>query len=134
MVNSSFDLFVSHATEYRQAALRIVFNLEARGVPCWIAPRKIRPGNAFDDEIADAINGCRAFVLVFSNRCNDSEYIRREITVAGNAQKLIIPFRIEDVEPQRGLSVRLANLHWINAFTARERAIEELVGAVNVRG
>src|SRR5262249_50706200 len=62
--------------------------------------------------------------------CNESEYIGREITVAGNAHKVIIPFRIENVEPKRGLSVRLANLHWIDAFVARERAIEEIVRAV----
>ena len=57
-------------------------------------------------------------LLIFSSRCNESEYIRREITVAGNKSS-IIPFRIEDVEPKRGLSVRLANLHWIDAFVAR---------------
>ena len=69
-------------------------------------------------------------LLIFSSRCNESEYIRREITVAGNMNKIIIPFRIEDVEPKRGLSVRLANLHWIDAFVARERAIDEVVGKV----
>ena len=70
--------------------------LEARGVRRWIAPRNVRPGRPFDDEIADAIEGSQAMLLIFSSRCNDSEYIRREVTVAGESQKVVIPFRIEN--------------------------------------
>src|SRR5262245_51472506 len=130
MEPDDFFLFVSHVTEDRTAALQVVDELERRGVRCWIAPRNVSPGKPFDDDIADAIESCRAMLLIFSSQCNESEYIRREITVAGNSNKLIIPFRIEDVEPKRGLSVRLANLHWIDAFVARERAIDEVIRSV----
>jgi len=130
MESDDFFLFVSHVTEDRAAASQVVEELERRGVRCWIAPRNVQPGKPFDDDIADAIESCRAMLLIFSSQCNESDYIRREITVAGNANKLIIPFRIEDVEPKRGLSVRLANLHWIDAFVARERAIDEVVRSV----
>jgi hypothetical protein len=99
-------------------------------VPCWIAPRNIAPGTRFDDQIADAIEGCRAMLLIFSDHCNSSEYIGREITVAGESHKLIIPFRIEEVQPKRGLRVRLSDLHWIDGFVGRERAIDELTAAV----
>src|SRR3954454_1825339 len=107
MESDDFFLFVSHVTEDRAAASQIVEELERRGVRCWIAPRNVQPGKPFDDDIADAIESCRAMLLIFSSQCNESEYIRREITVAGNSNKLIIPFRIENVEPKRGLSVRL---------------------------
>src|SRR5882724_753113 len=130
MESDDFFLFVSHVTEDRAAASQVVEELERRGVRCWIAPRNVQPGKPFDDDIADAIESCRAMLLIFSSQCNESEYIRREITVAGNANKLIIPFRIENVEPKRGLSVRLANLHWIDAFVARERAIDEVVRSI----
>jgi hypothetical protein len=123
-------LFVSHVSEDHATAMEIVNELERRGVPCWIAPRNIHPGRPFDDEIAEAIDGCRAMLLVFSDRCNESEYIPREVTVAGDAGKLVIPFRIEEALPRRGLRVRLANLHWIDAFVARERAIDEVVREV----
>src|SRR5215831_5988887 len=130
MESDDFFLFVSHVTEDRAAASQVVDELERRGVRCWIAPRNVRPGGTFDDDIADAIESCRALLLIFSSRCNESDYIRREITVAGNANKRIIPFRIEDAEPKRGLAVRLANLHWIDAFVARGRAIDEVVRSV----
>ena len=120
-------LFVSHVSEDRAAALEIVQELERRGVRCWIAPRDVRPGRPFDDEIANAIEASQAMLLIFSERCNDSEYIRREVTVAGESHKVIIPFRIENAEPKHGLRVRLSDLHWLDAFASQEKAIEELV-------
>lgn len=127
MTTPDLFLFVSHVSEDRVAATEIVEELERRGVRCWIAPRDVRPGRPFDDEIADAIDASRAMLLIFSERCNESEYIRREVTVAGESQKVIIPFRIEDALPRRGLRVRLSDLHWIDSFASREKAIEELV-------
>ncbi len=133
MSGSDLFLFVSHVSEDRAAALQVVGELERRGVRCWIAPRNVRAGKPFDDEIGDAIDACRAMLLIFSERCNDSDYIRREVTVAGEANKVVIPFRIENAQPKRGLRVRLADLHWIDAFVAREQAIDEAMLA-KVRG
>jgi TPR repeat protein len=123
-------LFVSHVTEDRAAATELVTELERRGIGCWVAPRDVRAGKPYDDEIAEAIDDCAAMLLVFSERCNESEYIRREITVAGEARKLIIPFRIENAQPKRGLRIRLADLHWIDGFIAREQAIDALIRSV----
>jgi hypothetical protein len=119
-------LFVSHVSEDRAAAMEIVAELEQRGIKCWIAPRNVRPGSRFDDEISDAIDDCRALLLIFSDRCNESDYILREIHAAGESQKTVIPFRIENVHPRRGLRIRLSDLHWIDGFAERERAIGEL--------
>jgi len=131
MTDPDLFLFVSHVSEDRPAALEVVEELERRGVPCWIAPRDVRPGKPFDDEIAEAIEACRAMLLIFSEHCNEHEYIRREITVAGESQKIIIPFRIENAQPRRGLRVRLSDLHWIDGFASRERAIDQVVRTID---
>jgi hypothetical protein len=128
MPETDLFLFVSHIAEDRSTAMEIVRELEQRGIKCWIAPRDVRPGHPFDDEIVNAIENSRAMLLVFSDLCNESEYIRREVTVAGESHKIIIPFRIEDALPRHGLRVRLSDLHWIDGFAARERAIDELAG------
>jgi hypothetical protein len=79
MTTPDIFLFVSHVSEDRSDAEDIVGELERRGVRCWIAPRNIRPGKPFDDEIAEAIDTSRAMLLIFSEHCNESEYIRREV-------------------------------------------------------
>jgi hypothetical protein len=125
-------LFVSHVREDRAEAMEIVAALERRNIRCWIAPRDVQPGRPFDEEISAAIDGCRAMLLVFSDHCNDSEYIRREVTVAGESQKLVIPFRIENAQPKHGLRVRLADLHWIDGFIAREQAVDAVAQALGL--
>jgi hypothetical protein len=131
MPDPDLFLFVSHVSEDRQAALEIVDELERRAVSCWIAPRDVHPGRPFDDEIVEAIEACRAMLLVFSDHCNEHEYIRREITVAGESHKVIIPFRLENAQPRRGLRVRLSDLHWIDGFVSRERAIDQVVREID---
>jgi TIR domain len=131
MPDPDLFLFVSHVSEDQPAALEIVDELERRGVPCWIAPRDVHPGRPFDDEIAEAIEASRAMLLIFSDRCNEHDYIRREVTVAGESHKIIIPFRIEDAQPRRGLRVRLSDLHWIDGFVSRERAIDQVVREID---
>jgi formylglycine-generating enzyme required for sulfatase activity len=127
MASAEIFLFVSHVSEDRDAAMAIVEELERRGLNCWIAPRDVRPGRPFDDEIANAIESSRAMLLIFSEHCNASEYIRREVTFAGESHKVVIPFRIENVQPKHGLRVRLSDLHWLDGFASREKAIDELV-------
>jgi hypothetical protein len=77
-------LFVSHVHEDHGAAMAITEELERRGIRCWIAPRDVSPGMPFDDEIADALDASQAMLLIFSNRCNGSDYIRREVTVVSH--------------------------------------------------
>ena len=52
------------------------------------------------------------------------------MTLAGEARKLIIPFRIENAEPKGGLRARLVDLHRIDAFDNQDAAIAELIEAV----
>jgi len=61
----------------------------------------VRPGSPFDDEIEAAIEASLGLLLIFSERCNESEYIRREVTVAGESRKVIFPYRIEDARPTK---------------------------------
>src|SRR4051812_4165621 len=121
-------LFVSHASENYERALQIVEQIEKQGIRCWITPRNLAGGMAYDDEIALAISNSEAVIVIFSNLCNQSDYVRREVTFAGEKRKRIIPFRIEkDAAPERGLAVRLLDLHWIDGYGAGKHGINEAI-------
>jgi hypothetical protein len=42
----------------------------------------------------------------------------------------IIPFRIENSQLQKGLRMRLADLHWIDGYINREEAFDTLIRAL----
>ena len=56
------------------------------------------------------------FVLVFSDSANTSDHIRREVAKAFSLGLAVIPFRTEEVAPNRSLSYFLETVHWLDAF------------------
>jgi hypothetical protein len=111
------DVFISHSTRDKPTADAVCALLESDGLRCWIAPRDIQAGVSYAGAIIDAVNECRAMVLIFSDAANDSPQIEREIERAANRRIPILPFRIQNVTPERGLEYFLSTPHWLDAFT-----------------
>ena len=74
-----FDVFISHSQQDKAAADAACSALEAAGIRCWIAPRDVPPGAAWPAAIIDAIDHCRAMVLIFSSGANQSKQVYREV-------------------------------------------------------
>jgi len=111
------DVFVSYAHQDRTVANAVCATLEAHGIRCWIAPRDILPGSDWGEAIIDAIQGTKALVLVFSSSSNDSDQIKREVERTVHQGIAVIPFRIEDVLPNKSLEYFISTQHWLDALT-----------------
>jgi len=111
------DVFVSYAHQDRTVANAVCATLEAHGIRCWIAPRDILPGSDWGEAIIDAIQGAKALVLVFSSNSNDSDQIKREIERTVHQGIAVVPFRIEDVLPNKTLEYFISTQHWLDALT-----------------
>src|SRR5579863_9690294 len=96
-------VFICYASQDKAVADAACSALEARGVRCWISPRDIRPGEEWDESIYEALSTSQVVLLIFSGYANDSPEVRRVIERAANTDKMILPFRIEDVVPSRAL-------------------------------
>jgi hypothetical protein len=106
------DVFVSHASEDHALAEQVCALLEQRGLKCWIAPRDVGAGSEWDEAILDAIEQCRAYLLILSAHANRSSFVKNELNRAFSVKKPIVTFRIEDVLPGRSLELYLARHHW----------------------
>jgi formylglycine-generating enzyme required for sulfatase activity len=137
--NTEHQVFISYAsdnisstTSDRQVADRICIALESQGIRCWIAPRDILPGNDWMDAIIDAVDHTKIIVLVFSANTEKSQWVKDEIKLALEEKRTIIPFRIQDVSPQRALKLLKVRCQWMDAFTPPlEKHIESLVKIVS---
>lgn len=109
-------IFVSYSQPDRGCAFELVTHLESFNLPVWVAPRDITPGGDWAAEIIEAISAARLMVLVFSEHCNNSPQVRREVERAIHRQVPVLPFRIEDVLPARSLEYFLSSQHWFDAF------------------
>lgn len=108
--------FVSHASQNKEKAQQIVQSLEERGLSCWVAPRDLRPGEEYGEEIMRGIRDSRCLVLVLSEAANESGMVRREVERAVSLGKPVFPIRIEEVLPSRSLEFFVSSTHWIDAW------------------
>ena len=123
-------VFISYSTKNQDTANLVHSYLEGKGISCWIASRNIEGGGNFTELIYEAIEACDAFVMIFSHDSDSSKHVSRELTLALDQDKPIIPFRIEDFEISKGNKYLLALNQWINAYVNMNDGLKELLGAV----
>ena len=124
-------IFVSYSSRDKLIADAICSRLENQGIRCWIAPRDVNPGADYSDQISEALERSTAMVMVFSSGSNSSRHVKSEIDRAFSLDKVIIPFRVENVELDKGLAYYLSKTHWLDALTKPlEQHIDRLAGTI----
>jgi hypothetical protein len=111
------DAFISYSSKDKVIADAVCARLEGRGIRCWIAPRDVKPGFQYGEEIVDAIQGSRVMVLVLSANANASQHIPKEVERAVSNGVSIIPLRVENVTPAKSLDYFISSVHWLDAIS-----------------
>lgn len=128
-----YDVFISYSTKDKLISDAICAALEADKIRCWVAPRDILPGETWQESIINAIGKCKVMVLVFSSNSNNSRDVSKELSLAVQAGAVIVPFRIENVQPRGALKYYLSDTHWLDAMNPpTEGEIKRLVETVGI--
>ena len=109
-------IFISYSSKDQKAAFEICSQLELAGIACWIAPRDVTPGKDYGEEIITAIEATHIMVLVLSGDSNASIHVKHEVERAVSKQKVVIPFRIAEIQPSKALEFYISSAHWIDAY------------------
>lgn len=107
-------IFISYATHDAPIADAACQSLEGRGIPCWIAPRDVKPGAQYADAIVRAIGEAKAVVLIMSASAMVSSHVRREVERAASKYKPIIAFRLDAAALNPALEYFLSESQWID--------------------
>ena len=125
------DVFISYSSKDKPVTDGICANLEVAGIRCWMAPRDIGAGEDWPTAITKAISRSHIMVLVFSAYSNASDDVRRELILAVKNKLVIIPFKIENIEPEPGKQYYLESTHWLDAMNPpTQEQINTLLGRV----
>jgi tetratricopeptide (TPR) repeat protein len=119
-------VFISYATSDRMEALGVCSALERRGRQCWISTRDVAPGENYQEAIVRSLRNSRAMVLVFSDAANNSDEIKKELSLASRYHIPVMALRIEDVEPSDAFAYELSTRQWIDAFESWDKSIDAL--------
>lgn len=120
------SLFISYSHDNSEFTQNLAETLQGHGYAVWTDITGISGGAIWGAEITRAIHGCDVFVVIVSSASNMSSWVEKEILLALNVEKLVVPVVIEDVE----LHLPLLNIQPINYFRSPERALEQLLEAL----
>src|SRR5450755_662134 len=127
------DIFISYASPDIAVANAVCHALEREGVPCWVAPRDVMPGDFYADAIVHAIDAAKAVVLILSQHSAGSPHVLREVERASSKRHPVVSLRIDRAPLPAGLEYFLNTSQWLDASGGDTvRAIPKLVSAVQV--
>jgi hypothetical protein len=99
-------VFLSYARRDEQMALTVLRALGEADVRIWY-DRGIEGGVDWAERIEERLRNCTVLCALLSESAVDSEYVRKEIHLAVDTRKPIVPARLDDVELGRGLALLL---------------------------
>lgn len=120
------EVFISYSSKDKEWADEVCQFLESNDIKCWIAPRDIRSGKNYVEEIVDGIKSSKVVVLIFSSDSNESRYVSSEIRFAFEGRIPIFALNIDESFPSDDMEFYLGNGHWIVAWEDKEKAFELL--------
>ena len=120
-------IFITYSSKDEKVARTICTALENRGLTCWISSRNVKPGQNYQEQIVKAIRAAKIMVLVFTTNANNSNEIKKELSLASQNNLIIIPVRIEDVPPNEAFAYEFATRQWIDFFGDWENSVTRLV-------
>jgi adenylate cyclase len=128
-------VFISYASQDAAVANTLCAAIEAADVPCWIAPRDVRPGESYAAAIVKAINDSRMLLLVLSRHAIDSPHVLREVERASSKRRPVLSIRMDGSALPPDLEYFLSANQWLDASSGSvENILPALVESVRGQG
>lgn len=123
-------IFLSHSSTDAKLANEICQELESVGHKCFIAPRDIRSGYEYAEELVNGIDGSDIMLLLLTKQANESPHVLREIERAVSKNKAIIVYKLEEVTLSKSMEYFLMTHQWLDVKVGKDhsdivRAIDE---------
>jgi hypothetical protein len=92
----SCKVVISYSRKDGRTAKRLQRDLERHSISAWRDIEKIHVGERWRLRIVSAIKDCDVVVFLASKDANQSEQVLKELLIAEEKQKKILPVRLDD--------------------------------------
>ena len=116
----SSEVFISYASKDRKRILDLVDRLSAAGVSVWIDQMGIEGATMWSQEIVAAIRDCKVLILAISKNSAGSENVVKEVALASEGRKRILPVYLEQAEIPESMAYQLAGIQRVDFFEGQE--------------
>ena len=124
------DIFICHAREDLQAVSSWVKRLEAHGFPVWMDLQSVDGATLWAKVIVEAIDACQIVIVMLSKASVASDNVAREVSLAREKGKTILPLKLEPVDVPSSLQHHLGDLECLELFDGVEDQLFQTIVSV----
>jgi len=110
------EIFASYSREDQAQVFPIVDKLRERGLNIWIDQEGIHGAKLWSQEIVNGIESSKVFILFASAKAFLSKNVTKELALASESDKYILPIFIEDAEIPPAMKYQLAGIQGVELF------------------
>jgi maltooligosyltrehalose trehalohydrolase len=126
---------ISYSRKDVDEAKRLAEDLEARGIRVWRDEDMIVGGAQWRKAIVAAINSCVVVVFLVSKHSMKSRYVPKELAIADEAEKVILPVCLDATRIGGEFKFLLAGKQLLKFFDVdRQEALKQLLRALREHG
>ena len=127
MLYVSPDVFISYSRENQQEVIKLVDYLRAQGVAVWMDESDIHGATMWTKEIVEAIRASSVFILAISRHSTGSKNVVKELALASEREKIILPIYLEQCDIPETMEYQLAGIQNIALYTLDKGKAYEFV-------
>ena len=125
------DVFLSYRRTDQALAQKLVQSLQAQGVKVWW-DQMIEGGEDWREAIVENLTSARSLVILFSEECNTSKQLKKELSIADGLDKEVIPVLIENTKPKGHYLYELSARNWLRVHPNPEQKMGELAQRLSI--
>ena len=101
--------------------------LREQGLNVWMDETDIHGATMWTEEIVEAIHGCTLFILAISRHSTGSKNVVKELALASEREKKILPLYLEESQIPKNMEYQLAGIQNIALYTLDKAKAYEFV-------
>ena len=122
------EIFASYSREDQAQVFPIVDKLREKGLNIWIDQEGIHGAKLWSQEIVNAIESSKVFILFASAKAFLSKNVTKELALASESDKHILPIFIEDAEIPSAMKYQLAGIqHLVHEQGQTEQTADNIL-------
>ena len=125
------EVFISYSSQDQERVVKIADKLRSAGVSIWVDESGIGAATLWSKEIATAIKSCRVLVLMVTPNSVKSKNVVKEVSLAAEQNKQILPVILEPTQIPEALEYHLAGIQHLDiAGMSDSESAEEILAAL----
>ena len=125
-------VFISYSSKNKDEAENTISLLKKEGIDTWYSHTDIPPGADYPVEITDAIINSSCFLILLSEKSQNSRHVLSELRTAFDENKPIIPMQIDNCNIKSNFNYYLGNQQIVKAksIDKRDKSFKKVVETI----